>query len=486
MKKYVVLAGLVFSPCCALLCQESPAGPGPLGDTSFLILPDEHTWENPGAAVITVRKITIKGNRKTNEKIILREIPFKEKEQYEMKALVQKCKDARRQLMNTLLFHEVAVEIQNIEDNNVDVLIDLKERWYLFPIPYFKYVDRNLNQWLFENNARLNRVNYGLKVLYNNATGYNDKLNAWFINGYTKQISLNYDRLYIDKKLQWGLNSGIALGKNREVNYLTVNNKQLFYKDTSSFVRSFFKTHAEITYRRAIRTRHRFGISYTDEKVQDTIVALNPLYFKDGRNRIRFPELYYTLSYFDVDYIPYPLQGYHAEFSFVKRGFNNIFNLWQMNLKAGGHWKVAKKTFLGTSLSGMIKMPFNQPYFNQRLFGYSDFFMQGYEYYVIDGVAGGYIKSTLTRELFNFNVKYRKKKEGSINAIPFRIFAKAYTSAGYVHNPHPGENNLNNKMLYSGGIGLDLLTFYDFTLRLEWSFNQIGENGLYLHRKSNF
>jgi hypothetical protein len=38
-------------------------------------------------------------------------------------------------------------------------------------------------------------------------------------------------------------------------------------------------------------------------------------------------------------------------------------------------------------------------------------------------------------------------------------------------------------MLYSGGLGIDILTLYDFTLKLEWSFNQIGQNGLYLHNR---
>ena len=487
MKRNIVFAVLVFTPYGVLLAQATQTNPATTAEDSLTLESfREQFGKVPETATITIRDILISGNKKTNEKIILREIPFKEGEQYELKDLVKKIEDAKRQLKNTVLFHEVEVEIKKFEDNHADILIAVKERWYLFPIPYFKYIDRNLNEWLFQNNASFKRVNYGLKVLYNNVTGYNDKLNLWLINGYTKQVSINYDRLYIDKKLKWGLNTAIALGKNREVNYSTVNNKQLFFKDTSNFVRSYFKTNAEITYRRAIRTRHRIGVAYTDERVSDTIVALNPSYFKDGRNRIRFPEIYYSMSYFDVDYIPYPLQGYQAEGSFVKRGFNNIINLWQLTAKGGGSWKIAKNTYFGTRISGTVKFPFNQPYIHQRLFGYSDFFMQGYEYYVIDGVAGGYIKTIVTRELFNFFIRYRKAKIGSVDRIPMRIFAKAYTNAGYIHHPNPGENGLSNRMLYSGGVGLDLLTFYDFTFRLEWSFNQLGQNGLYLHRKSNF
>lgn len=476
-----LITGIFF--CCISFSQqgETPlTAPQLQGNTSLA------NHESSSASLYKVRSITVKGNKKTRLPVIMREISFKEGEHYPLDVLVKKFEDAQRQLMNTVLFHEVQVTLKSLEGYNVDVLVTLIERWYLFPLPYFKYVDRNLNQWLFENDAKLNRVNYGIKVLYNNATGNNDKLNVWLINGYTRQVSVSYDRLYIDKKMKWGINGGVAMGKNREVNYTTINNKQLFYKDTNNYIRSFFKSNVELTYRRAIRTRHRFGIAYNEEQVDDTIIALNPTYFRKGRDRIRFPELYYVMNYYDVDYIPYPLEGYHAELSFHKKGFNKIIDVWQLTARGGGGWKIANKTYLGLRASGTIKFPFHQPYYNQRLLGYSDFFMQGYEYYVIDGVAGGYLKSTLTRQILNTSIKYRKRKEGSLNSIPIRIFAKIYGNAGYVHHPDPGANHLNNRMLFSGGLGLDLISIYDFTMRLEWSFNQLGQNGLFLHRKLIF
>ncbi|MBK6381936.1 MAG: hypothetical protein IPF69_00450 [Chitinophagaceae bacterium] len=49
--------------------------------------------------------------------------------------------------------------------------VEVKERWYLFPVPVFKPIDRNLNQWLVEQNASLDRVNYGIKLYYNNVSG---------------------------------------------------------------------------------------------------------------------------------------------------------------------------------------------------------------------------------------------------------------------------------------------------------------------------
>jgi len=432
----------------------------------------KHYSQQPGSSnVFTIREIAVSGNRKTKESVILRELPFQSGEIYGLSELVKEFEIGRKRLLSTALFHEVVVALKGFEGNNIDILVAVKERWYLFPVPYIKFVDRNINQWIVEQNAKLDRVNYGLKVLYNNVSGRNDKLNLYLINGYTKQISLSYYRPYIDKKMKWGINTGFA---------------QVFFKDTNNFVRSFTRAFGEATYRPAIKTTHRFGISYTLEKITDTIVSLNPSYFTEGRDKFSFPEFYYLMNYIDVDYNPYPLKGYIVELYLAKRGLNKETNMWLLSAKASGSWEIAKKLYFGAKLAGAVKFPFDQPYFNQRLFGYGDFFMQGYEYYVVDGVAGGYAKAVLSTEILNLGFHVKRKKDVIPYRIPFKAYAKTFVNAGYAYHPTPETNTLNNRMLYSWGVGIDILTHYDFTLKFEWSFNVLGENGLYLHRKTLF
>jgi hypothetical protein len=112
--------------------------------------------------------------------------------------------------------------------------------------------------------------------------------------------------------------------------------------------------------------------------------------------------------------------------------------------------------------------------------------MQGYEYFVIDGVAGGYLKASLTRKLFNFNIKVPGTKKIAPVKIPINIYGRTYGNTGYTYNPNPGNNYLSNKMLFSGGFGIDITTIYDFTLKLDWSFNQLGQNGIFIHKKVIF
>ena len=66
--------------------------------------------------------------------------------------------------------------------------------------------------------------------------------------------------------------------------------------------------------------------------------------------------------------------------------------------------------------------------------------------------------------------------------LPF--FAKTYTDFGYAYNKKMYETNLSSKLLYTGGFGIDIYSLYDVTLRLEYSFNQLGKNGLFLQAQS--
>jgi outer membrane protein assembly factor BamA len=484
-RKYCLWLLLALA-CCHYVPAQMPGS-----EDKLLTNPSADTTVTPAPAFVQtetpfiVRNIIIVGNKKTRPEIILREIPFRPGEPYLLQVLVKKFEDARRQLMNTALFHEVVVALKSFDGYNIDVLVQVRERWYIFPVPYFKPVDRNINQWLFEQKASFTRVNYGAKLLYNNTTGRNDKLRAWLIGGYTKQISFSYDRLYIDNAMKWGLNLGFATGKNKEVNYNTINDKQVFLKQ-DTYLRNFMHFSAELTYRRAIKTRHRFGITFTKEVVSDTVVKLNPIYFPLSKKRVSFPEIYYRMAYYDLDYIPYPTKGYAVEIFVGKKGINKDINLLQLSANATGIWHTGKKLFFTLIAYGAVKLPFKQPYVTTHMLGYSDVFLQGYEYYVVEGVAAGYLKAAFTRKLFNFNIKVPAGKKREAQRIPFNFYGKIYGNAGYVHNPQPGENSLSNKMLYSAGLGIDIITYYDFTLKLEWSFNQLGQNGLFLHRKSIF
>jgi len=432
-----------------------------------------------------IKEVTIEGNQKTRPATILRELPFQVNEEYALNDIVRKFQTTKKQLMNTGLFRSVVVSLKSMQGYDVYVNIQVEERWYIYPIPHVKVVDDSFQEWWKDRNRDMDRINYGFRLTYKNITGRNDRLGFTLVNGYTKQASARYEGLFLDNQMKWSLGASIAFGKKKEVNYNTIGNKQLFLK-YDDFIHSYFRTSLDISYRRAIKTKHTFILGYTKDDIADTIYRLNPK-FSSRTNTIRYPELAYRMNYWDVDFIPFPTKGYMGELFLLKKGFGGPVNLWQLTARGSGSWPLNEKAFVNLRLLGMVKLPFKQPYITQGFMGGSDIFMQGYEYYSIDGVAGGYAKASVSRQIFSRNFHIPSKRIKRLNNIPFKAYARAFVNTGYAYCPSlSATNSLNNKMLYSTGIGLDILTFTDFVVRLEWSFNQLGENGLYLHRRNYY
>ena len=141
-------------------------------------------------AQITIRSITIKGNDKTKSYIIQRELPYRIGSIVPSDSLDAYNTLGQYQIFNTSLFNEAKVESIMVDSTTADILIHVKERWYLFPLPYFRWVDRNFSQWWNQQNRSLDRVNYGINFRQSNFSGNNDRLVIGLITGYTQQAVL--------------------------------------------------------------------------------------------------------------------------------------------------------------------------------------------------------------------------------------------------------------------------------------------------------
>ena len=483
VKKYCFLLVTILTCSFNSWCQtdsvqyKSPAAEISTADTAA-----------PKRSVFIISEINISGNKKTKPYIIERELPFKKGDSVYLPDLVSRFQRAKELLINTRLFNEVIVSLKNFRGYLVDIQIEVKERWYIFPIPYFKPVDRNIAAWA-DKNYSLSRVNYGLKFSHNNFTGRNDKLRLWLITGYTRQIQLNYDQPYADKALKHGFGTSFIYAALKEINVSTDLNKQTFLNaDTLGYSGKYLVEQwlASISYfyRPAIRTRHSFRLGFNNFKLDSAVTAANPKYFNNGNRQLFYPEFSYLLEYQNVDYVPYVLKGFMGDVNFLKRGINSNMNLWQLTGRFTRGWALGWKSYFGVQGYGVIKLPFDQPYFNQRIFGYGDIYLRGLEKFVIDGVAAGMLRSTLRRELFKFNLSIFHLP--TLDRIPFRIYGKTYADMGYSYNKNFTQNSLVNRMLYTAGAGVDVVTVYDIILRFEYSFNQLGQPGFFFHVRNDF
>ena len=127
------------------------------------------------------------------------------------------------------------------------------------------------------------------------------------------------------------------------------------------------------------------------------------------------------------------------------------------------------------------------PYFSRNGVGFDDN-IRGYEYYVIHGKSYFVMNNDL-----KFNVL--PKKVFVVNYIPFSKFNKVHLSIylnsffdlGYVVTENENATDyLANEYLYSGGLGLDFVTYYDKILRVNFAVNNYNEKNIFIHFKIPF
>ena len=439
--------------------------------------------------VVRVRNITITGNRHTRTYIIKRELDIKEGDTIALKDVAQKLERGRQHIYNTTLFVDVKTAFATVDSSTIDVVIIVKERWYIFPIPEFGLVDRSLDEWLTKYHGDLNRVNYGVSFIHKNLTGRKDPLSIKLQSGYTQNLSFSY-RAPANRALTNGYGVGAGYSRTREISYKTSFDNNLVYYDSPDFVRKAWSLQAAYSIRKRIKKSETFGISYNDVTVTDSIIApkYDPHYFNTPSAHVNFVDLSYVFQYNDVDQIAYPLKGFTVTLEALKRGFDLSGGISMTSLRAeyDKYWPLGKKWYTSMQVQGRIKLPFDQPYYNQSALGYGNSYLRGLDYSIIDAVAYALAKFNLKRELFNFSVNTPFKKSKTLNKIPFRFYAKTYADFGYAYIPDPYVSQLNNTLLYSGGFGLDIVTFYDVQFRLEYSFNQLGRSRLFMRNERGF
>ena len=471
-KKYYFLSLIILCCCLRGLCQSANDTPDATHHRSKFI----------------INAISISGNKKTRAVTIERELPFTIGDSVDIPELVAKFQRSKELLINTRLFNNVIISLKNFNGYLVDIQIDVIERWYIFPVPYFRPVDRNLSAWA-DKNYSLSRVNWGIKFLHSNFTGRNDRLRIWLLTGYTRQLQINYDQPASDRSLKHGFGFGVLYAALKELNIGTRNNEQFFINaDTLAKNGKYLFKQSTATlnyfYRPALTTRHVLRLGFNYLQTDSAVAIANTKYFNNSARNIFYPELSYALEYQKVDYVAYVLRGFMGDLALLHRGISSNMNLTQFTARFTNGLPLGHQFFLGFQGYGTVKLPLEQPFFNQRLFGYGDIYLRGLEKYVVDGVAGAMLRSTARKKLWGFDIPGGRLP--TLQRIPFTIYAKVFGDIGYAYNKTFTENSLVNKMLYTTGAGIDIVSSYDFVFRCEYSFNQLGQSGFFFHIRNDF
>jgi len=152
------------------------------------------------------------------------------------------------------------------------------------------------------------------------------------------------------------------------------------------------------------------------------------------------------------------------------------------------YFELKKGFYFNNLVSINVSTPTDQPYTLLDGLGFSNRLVRGYELYTIFAQNYFLNKSTLKKTIFKGSAKWKSMPLEQFQYIPYALYFKTYLDVGYAKNTLNLEGNafLADKLLMGTGFGLDFVTMYDFVIRAEYSFNNIGESGFFLSLSSDF
>ena len=441
-------------------------------------------------AQIKVTSISLNGNLKTQNDIILRELSFEENENYTQKDLIEKIKESKENLVNLKLFNFVEIN-KVVKDNTAQITIDVIEKWYIWPYPVFEISERNFNTWWKEfaanNYSDFSRLNYGVFFNWENFRGRNELLKLKIRKGFKEHYLLGYEVPYFNKNKTIGFNTNLQFFRRKKTHFSTEENK-LNYFESDTFNSIDYDLNTEITYRKNLHQKHKLKFTYLQSTITDSIAILNPNYLGNSLSNTSIYSLSYIFEYENRDYINYPLHGFALSFG-AKKYLSEKANVkhFEFATKLDKYIEPYNRFYIGSSFKAKYSTGGEQPYFIQKALGY-DHYVRGYEYYVVDGQSYWLSKTAAKYALIEkttFDIPYVKMKQ--FNKSHYSLYLGIFSDIGYViDNQNQEQNSINNSLLWGKGIALDYVTYYDKLLRIEYSINALGEKGVFLHFSSPF
>jgi len=168
-----------------------------------------------------IGEIILKGNKKTKNYIIQRELTFSKGDSLVMEELIHGLDKSRENLLRLPLFHFVRTQVEKSQSGEAaNITVEVSERWYTWLWPVFEISDRNFNTWL--ENGDLTRLSYGLFLQQENFRGRLEKLHIRAKMGYQQQILLLYEAPYLNRSKTIGAGLQISSARERDRLYYRI------------------------------------------------------------------------------------------------------------------------------------------------------------------------------------------------------------------------------------------------------------------------
>lgn len=458
-----------------------------------------HVPDTLNTPYVKISGVEVTGNKITKPAIIIRELDFKPGDSLatfqkgskvnfsdrnfypgDSSELRLRMNYSRENLINTKLFLTVDLSLKQISGNQYNLIIDVNERqyWWIFPIA--KLNAPNFNEWLRD--VYWSDVSMGVFFSHNNLFGLSHQTSVAALLGKSWAVAFGYKIPWIGKGKKIGLTLGAGYQNMYNVEYASVDNKrQMLYANNSS---EDFKISAKLSLRPGL---YNYGtIKLTGEyiRISDSVFKLDSNYLAGHKKENASLSLYADYYYDSRNSHSYPLKGNMLRVFINKVGLGLVskdIDLFYYGIDFHFYQTLGRKWYIAEMVKAENQAGENAPYYYQLNMTQGKDFIRGFDLYTLKGDQMYYCRNNIKYELVKPSVK--KVKEGQeknkFKAIQYAFYLNAFADAGYVVNNFTSDNPYNNRLLFSWGVGIDFVTYYDLVVRFEYAFTSINTNGFF-------
>ena len=409
-----------------------------------------------------ISSITITGNKKTKDMVILRELTFAEGDTLPTGTLAQEFDQSKTNVLKTSLFNYVTITATEIESGFAAVTVNVEERWYLWPSFSITPHNGNLNQWLRDPDIHKVDVCFGLKKY--NFRGRRELLFFNFRRGFNNISQIGYSNIAVDKKYRHLLATSLTLKTQKDVLVRTTDGEGEYIQFGQNAFKEI-KPDLIYQFRQNINTSHYFNISYDDVSICDSLVLLNPDFLGDGKTHIRNITTAYRFRIDNRSSSYYPLTGSYYEVAFKRIGYlSDSPVVLGAEADVRHYFKFADRIYFAAQ-AYVATYTNNTPFYLRPNLGSKPNIFEGYEHNLIYGDALSYIKTSYKFEIIPTHiVHFERINIPKFNKIHIAAYLNVFANCAYVEDHGDTDslrNPYNNTFLGAIGLGLDIVTYYD-------------------------
>jgi len=474
-----------------------------------LILPDsfDHRY-------IFITNVEITGNEKTLDRIIIRELDFHVGDSLATFILKQqlfagrnnkriylndttievtkRLKYSRENLINTDLFLSVTLILEQIHDKFYKLKIDVKERWYFWVFPVVTIDAPNINEWLDEPDK--DQLNKGVFAAHTNLWGRGHSLWTVAYGGSSQRFGLGYSIPWIGKGEKVGFKTAAIYSSDAVVEYGSYDNERMMLFDKNSV--NSFAFGSEFSIRPNLYNYSHVKLVMVYKSISDSLFQLNPTFLPDSAQSVINADLYIDYLYDSRNNKSYPLKGQYLKGFVNKKGLGIIsydVDYFFYGIDFHFYQTISKKFYVAEMVKAVTSSSGDVAYHYMQNLTSKEDFLRGYDHYALRGESMLYFRGNVKYELVKPTIKRPKwaKPESKFLNIQYALYLNLFSDVGYVKNSTVSDNPddinynpLNNKSLYSWGLGLDLVSYYNLVIRFEYAFTSEGTHGLFFGLKA--